>query len=281
MRIRQVLRSVVPWLAVGVPLVEVGLVLADVLPVGTALAVAVALEVLLAWVFLAEATLFRGAYRRTRQAGGTRGSAVLAGAEAALPRPVYWVVRSELGVLRALGRALRRRTVVRPGEEAFSYTSRIGVVLGTVIGLTPVEIGVVHLLLPWPTVRWVVFALAVYGLLWLIGFSLSLRQNPHTLDADALTLRFGQLRTVRVRLADVVAARVAATDGAKRNLEVTDDQVALSVMGETSVRLTLRLGSTVDLDGQAVPAEAVALFADDARRLVRELRTRLADPVRN
>ncbi|MQA32007.1 hypothetical protein [Modestobacter roseus] len=154
MRTRQLLRRVAPWLAVLVPLVQVGLVVADVLPVRTAVVVAVVLEVLLAGVFLAEAALFRGAYRRIRQGGGSRGSAVLAGAEAALPRPVYW------------------------------------------------------------------------------------------------------------------------------NLEVTDDQVALSVMGETSVRLTVRPGASVTLDGQPLPATAVALFADDPRRLVRELRTRLADPAR-
>ncbi|MGY1844949.1 hypothetical protein [Modestobacter sp. SYSU DS0875] len=277
---RQVLRRVVPWLAVGVPLVEAGLVVAGVLPVRTAVVVAVVLEVLVAGVFLAELALFRGAYRRTRVTGAGRGTAVLAGADAALPRPVYRLVRSELGVLRALGWAVRRHTVVRPGEEAFTYTSRIGVMLGTVIGLTPVEIGVVHLLLPWPTVRWVVFALAVWGMVWLIGFTLSLRQSPHTLGTDVLTLRFGQLRTVRVRLADVTEARVVATDGAKRTLEVAAGLVALSVMEETSVRLALRPGAAVDLDGQAVPAEAVALFADDPRRLVRELRTRLADPAR-
>ncbi|MGY1856821.1 hypothetical protein [Modestobacter sp. SYSU DS0290] len=271
---------VVPWLALLVPLVNAALAVTGALPVRTAVTVAVVLELLLAGVFLAEVRLFRRAYRRTRQAGETRGTAVLAGAEAALPRPVYWLVRSELGVLRALGWAVRRRTVVEPGAEAFPYTSRIGVMLGTVIGLTPVEIGVVHLLLPWPTVRWVVFALAVWGMVWLIGFALSLRQNPHTLGAEVLTLRFGRLRTVRVRLADVAEARVAATDGAKRNLEVAAGLVALSVMGETSVRLALRPGAAVDLDGQAVPAEAVALFADDPRRLVRELRTRPAHPAR-
>ncbi|MGY1839680.1 MULTISPECIES: hypothetical protein [unclassified Modestobacter] len=280
MRARQVFLRTAPWLAVLIPLADLGLVVAGVLPVRTAVVVAVVGEVLLAGVFLAEATLFRREYRRARDGGGSRGTAVLAGAAAALPRPVYWLIRSELGVLRALGWAVRRRTVVRPGEEAFSYTSRIGVLLGVVIGLTPVEIGVVHLLLPWPTVRWVVFALALWGMAWLIGFALSLRQNPHILGADELTLRFGQLRTAQVRLADVAEARVAATDGAERNFEVTADRVALSVAGETSVRLALRPGAAIELDGRTVPTEAVALFADDPRRLVRELRTRLADPAR-
>ncbi|MGY1750881.1 hypothetical protein [Modestobacter sp. SYSU DS0511] len=272
---------VVPWLALLVPLVNAALAVTGALPVRTAVVVAVVLELLLAGVFVAEAVLFRRAYRRVRTAGGSRGTALLAGAEAALPRPLHWLIRSELGVGRALFWALRRRTVVRPGEQPFSYTSRIGVVLGTVIGLTPVELGVVRLLLPWPTVRWVVLALGLWGLVWLIGFALSLRQNPHTLGPDQLTLRFGQLRTARVRLADVAAARVAATDGAKRTLEVTPEQVALSLMGETSVRLTLRPGATVDLDGAQVPAERVLFFADDPRGLVRELRSRLADPVRD
>ncbi|MGY2079366.1 hypothetical protein [Modestobacter sp. SYSU DS0657] len=96
----------------------------------------------------------------------------------------------------------------------------------------------------------VVLALGLWGLVWLIGFALSLRQSPHTLGADVLTLRFGQLRTARVRLADVSAARVAVTEGVKRTLEVSPEQSALSVMGETSVRLTLRPGATVDLEAR-------------------------------
>ena len=193
-----------PWLAVLLPLVDAGLALTGVLPVRTAVIVAVVGEVLLLGVAVAEWTLARRAHRRSRAAGGSRGAAVLAGLQAALPPPVYRLVRSELAVVRALGWAARRRTAVRPGEEAFSYTSRIGVLLGVMIGLTPVEMGVVHVLLPWPTVRWVVFALGLAGLFWLVGFVLSLRQHPHTLDDSTLTLRFGQLRTARVQLADVL-----------------------------------------------------------------------------
>ncbi|MGY2079365.1 hypothetical protein [Modestobacter sp. SYSU DS0657] len=127
---------VVPWSALLIPLVNAALAVTGALPVRTAVVVAVVLELLLAGVFVAEAALFRRAYRRAREAGGSRGTAVLAGGEAALPRPVYWLVRSELGVGRALLWAVRRRTVVRPGEQPFPYSSRIGVMLGTVIGIT-------------------------------------------------------------------------------------------------------------------------------------------------
>jgi hypothetical protein len=43
----------------------------------------------------------------------------------------------------------------------------------------------------WPVVRWSLFALGSYALLWVVGFGLSLRQRPHLLRADELVLRFG------------------------------------------------------------------------------------------
>jgi hypothetical protein len=187
------------------------------------------------------------------------------------------LVRAELALWRSLWWAVRRRRAVAPGQTAFSYTSRIGVMLWTTIALTPVEIVAVHLLLPWPTARVVVLVLSVGSLVWMLGFAFALQQRPHVLDGERLAVRFGSLREVVVRVADVVDARAATTVDHRRNLEVTDGQVVLSVLGESSVRVQLRPGATVELDGRPVAAERVLLFADDPRGLVRALREPAAE----
>ena len=185
------------------------------------------------------------------------------------------------GTVGALWWALRRRRDVPPGAAAFSYSSRMGVMLWVTVALTPVEVGAVHLLLPWPAVRWALVGLSVVSLVATVGFALSLGQRPHTLDREELRLRFSSLREVVVPVGDVVAVRPRTTLDQQRVLAVGDGQVSLSVLGETSVRLELRPGATVRVAGTDVPAEGVGFFADDPRGLTAALRALLADRARD
>ena len=266
-----------PWAAVLVPLLDAVLVIGGVLPPAAGIVVAVVLEALLVPVAFAEWALFRRGWRSARGRGAGRRAAAVAGFTAAAPVPVVRAARAEAGMWRSLWWALRRRRAVGPGEVPLSYTSRIGVMLWVTILLSPVEIVAVHLLLPWETVRLVVLVVSLVSLVWMLGFTLSLQQRPHVLGADRLVLRFGHLREAVVATADVAGARVATTVDHPRNLVVGEGSVALSVVGESSVRLRLHPAATVLLDGAPVSAEQVVFFADDARGAVRELRARIAE----
>jgi hypothetical protein len=186
-----------------------------------------------------------------------------------------------LGTAQALWWAGTRRRAIEPGQTPFSYSSRIGVMLWVTIALTPVEMGAVHLLLPWPAVRWAVFGLSLLALLGSVAFALALGQRPHTLDRDQLTVRFAFLREVVVPVADVVAVRPRTTLDHRRTLEVADGEITSSVLGETSVRLELRPGATVRVGDEEVPAERVALFADEPRGFTAALRELIADRARD
>jgi hypothetical protein len=271
---RRALARAAPWAAVLIPLVDLLLVVTGVLTVATAVVVAVVLEALLAVVVVAEWVAFRRAWRAARARGDRRSEALLAGLEATAPRPLVLLVRSETGMWQSLWWAVCRRRAVLPGQTALSYTSRIGVMLWVTIALTPIEMAAVHVLLPWHAVRVVVLVLSVVSLVWMLGFTLGLQQRPHVLGPDQLVLRFGHLREVVVPLADVVDARAATTVDHPRNLQLGEGQVALSVLGESSVRLQLRQGTVLSLDGRPVDAERVLFFADDPRAAVRDLRAR-------
>src|SRR3712207_1672584 len=156
----------------------------------------------------------------------------------------------DIGIWQSLWWAVRRRRAVLPGEVALSYTSRIGVMLWATIGLTPVEMAAVHVLLPWHGARVVLLVLSVVSLVVMVALALGLRQRPHVVTPDRLVLRFGHLREVVVRLADVVGAAAGTTVDHPRMLEAGDGRVALSVLGESSVRLTLRPGAVVTVDGR-------------------------------
>jgi hypothetical protein len=266
----------VPWAAVLLPPAELLLVVTGLLPVDVAVLVAVVLEVAFVAVLVAKWTAFRRAWRAERARGVRAGQALLAGVEAALPRPVAFVLRSEVGMAQSLWWAVRRRRLVRPGETPIPYTDRIGVMLWTTVGLSVLEVGAAHLLVPWPAVRWVLLGVGAYGLLWLVAFAFSVKQRPHTLGRDALTLRFGYFREVVVPVAGITAVTARVELGHKRNLASLDGRLSLSVMGETSVEVRLHPGTTVTLDGRPRDAERVVFFADDPRAVVRQLRARQA-----
>lgn len=262
------------WAVVAVPLADAVLAVTGVLDVRTAVVVGLALEVLLAGVIVAELVAFRRGYRRARAAGVPRSTAASAGLTAALPAPIVWFLRAEAGIAHALWRAVRRRS--RPdGGTALPYTDRIAVMLWTTVGIGVVETAVVHLLVPWPTLRWVLLVLSGYGLLWLVGLVCSLRQHPHVLGDAELVLRFAHLRGTRVPLDGLVAARRDVRTGHRHNVERLGGTLSLSVAGETSVELAFDPPVEVEVRGGSGRYDTVRFFADDPRAAVRLLGERL------
>ena len=258
---RRVASSAARWLALVIPLADVALVLTGVLSLRTGIVVALVLEALLAVVLVVEAAAFRRAYRVARRGGGSRRAGLVAGAEAVWPPVVFRLARAEAGVVRALWWAVRRRSDVGPGDVPLPYAGRFRLVLGALTVLGALETAVVHVLLPWETARWVLLAVSLYALVWVLGSGLSLFQHPHLLRDDELVLRFGHLRSVAVPLAGLVAVRRNAESEHRRVLVRDADRLVLSVMGDTDVEL--RFDPPVHVAGQGEPAARVAVWVDE------------------
>jgi hypothetical protein len=269
--VRTRLFGVSRWLLLVLPLLDLALVLSGVLDVRTGVAVGLVLEVLLVGVVIAEIAAFRAAYRTARDAGVGGWTAAGKGLGAAAPPPVAWAVRAETGMVRAIGWAVRGRREVRPGDIVLAYGSRLGVTLWSVGALGALETAVVHILLPWPVARWVLFGVSLYALVWMSGLALSVRQHPHVVRDGALLLRFGHLRTTVVPLAGAVRARARTENGHRRNVDRDGDTLVVSVMGETSVELTIDPPVPVAARGTRAPVARVLFFADDPRAAVRAL----------
>ena len=269
---RTVFPSAARWLTVVVPLADAALVLTGVLSLRTGIVVALVLEALLAVVLVVEAAAFRRAYRTVRRDGGGRRAALGAGAEAVWPPVVLRLVRAEAGVVRALWWAARHRSAVGPGDVPLPYAGRFRLVLGAVTALGVLETAVVHVLLPWETARWVLLAVSVYALVWVLGSGLSLLQHPHLLRDDELVLRSGHLRSIAVPLAGLVAVRRSVESEHARTVVRDGDRLVLSVMGDTDVEL--RFDPPVHVAGQDEPVARVAFWVDDPQTVVRLLRDR-------
>lgn len=272
MSVRTVFLSTARWLAVVIPLVDVALVLTGVLSLRTGIVVALVLETLLAVVLVVEAAVFRRAYRAVRRDGGGRRAALVAGAEAVWPPVVLRLARAEAGVVRALWWAARRRSAVGPDDVPLPYAGRFGLVLGAVTAFGVLETAVVHVLLPWETVRWVLLAVSLYALVWVLGSGLSLFQHPHLLRDDGLVLRSGHLHSIAVPLVGLVAVRRSVESEHARTVVRDGDRLVLSVMGDSNVEL--RLDPPVRVAGQGEPVARVSFWVDDPQAVVRLLRDR-------
>ena len=98
---------------------------------------------------------------------------------------------------------------------AFSYHKAIAPMIWVLIGLSSVELVVVHLLLAhwWPRVAAVVAIATMMGIGWLVTVVRSFRGMPVLLDADRLLMRVGRLRSVSVPT-DHIGGLRSSCDGA-------------------------------------------------------------------
>ena len=98
------------------------------------------------------------------------------------PNRATRLLRSQLGLARALWWAVRRRSDVGPADVAVPYNGPDRVLLCTLTVLAVLETAIVHVLVSWPVLRWALFVVSVYGVLGLIAFDGNLRnpQGPQT-----------------------------------------------------------------------------------------------------
>jgi hypothetical protein len=193
-----------------------------------------------------------------------------------------WLVVLEIGIWRSLFLLVTRRVPGRgPGVETFSYVRAPAPVIGAFIFVSALEMVVVHLLLPWETVRLIVLVVSVWGLLWMIGYLASLKVFPHLVGPDGLRVRSGTSADIAIPWEAVAAVRQrrgSVSSQRRVELERGDDGTVVSVpvLKLTRVEVVLRRPTTVALPGGPEQVTAVRLNADDHRGLVARAREHLA-----
>jgi len=184
----------------------------------------------------------------------------------------------ESAMWRSLFRWLLRRPVVDdPAEVPFSSAATVTPILVAFIALSAVEVPILHLILPWPTVRVISLALGFYGLLWMIGLLAAVRTRPHTVGPEGLRIRTGMAIDFTLpwdAIEDVRKEYRSLAGG--RSVQTIDDVLWLAVARQTSVDVLLRGPTTVPLgEGRSEPVTVIRCYADDPQALVAEARSHL------
>ncbi len=110
-----------------------------------------------------------------------------------------WLVLLEIGIWRSLFLWMTRRVPGQgPGALSFTYANQVSPVLGAFIFVSAVEAPVVHLLLPWDNLRFILLGISVWGLGWMVGFLASMRVFRHLLDGTGLRIRRGTTVDLRI-----------------------------------------------------------------------------------
>ncbi len=93
---------------------------------------------------------------------------------------------------------LLRRPIVGPGESAHPYIVGMRTNYAIFIGISAIEIPVLHFLIPWQTVRHILVVLSVWGLLWCLGLLAQSTRHPRLVTPGAVRLRYGATVDVRI-----------------------------------------------------------------------------------
>ena len=191
------------------------------------------------------------------------------------------VVTFELGLYRSLFRWVTRRPDVPSDAVAFGYIGAVAALLWAFIFGSATELVVLHLLLPWETVRIVVDVLGIWGLAWMLGMMASFRVHPHLVSDSGLRIRHGATTDMAVRWDDIATIRVRERSRDKSRAVQLDKAEGIAVLNvviasRTNVDITLRRPLVVPLRTGEESITEFRCYVDDARELVRRARGYLA-----
>jgi hypothetical protein len=208
-------------------------------------------------------------------------SAAAPGPDPAYGRP-FWrrALRFEVSMYVGLLRWWGRRPAVPAGATPLRYAGVIAPTLWLWTAVSAVEMVVVHLVLPWETVRTVLLVVSIWGLVWMLGLLGTQIAYPHLLErglaAPVLRLRSGRtldlpipldrIRTVESRMQSLPATVRRGRDSAR------PDQLFLGLSGMVNVHLGL--DGPIDLDTPAGRhrVEGISFWVDDPAAAVALLR---------
>ncbi|MCX2955020.1 hypothetical protein [Lentzea sp. NEAU-D7] len=160
------------------------------------------------------------------------------------------------------------------GARTFGYSAQVKPFLWVFIVVTPLEILLVELIVPW---FWLRATLLVFGVLsaLLLGWQIRmLSKFQHSVDDEHLWLRYAREFEYRIPLAAIENVTQSTTSRTlHRTRSVVDGTLVLEISGSTNVSLRLSAPQQIDLGRRgAHEVTKVEFWTDDPGGMVRALR---------
>ncbi len=189
----------------------------------------------------------------------------------------------ELNIYKSLLRWVFRRPSIPEGTEPVRYAQTVTPVMWLWIFASAMEVPLIHVLVPWETVRIIGLVIGVWGLLWMLGVLGGLNSYPHLIGEKVLRVRNGAMHDIHVPWAaiDTITFHDRDLDSSMWTLQPretprgTDLQVGVS--GRVNVHAVLHRPITVRTRKGDVQIAEISFWTDDPRQFVARAR-RLLNP---
>ncbi|GAA2655946.1 hypothetical protein [Paractinoplanes durhamensis] len=186
-------------------------------------------------------------------------------------RIVKFVIMYEVRLWIALFRWILRRPVRLPaGTTPFQYSGAVTMILAVLLFVSAIEIPILHLMLPWATVRAISLFVGAYGLFWMIGLLATMRVYPHLVGPAGLRIRNSITLDLPLAWSDIASVRVrprSMPPGGQTQVE--DGVLSFGMASGTTVDVVLARPTVVPVKKtRGEPVTAIRFHADDADGLV-------------
>lgn len=194
------------------------------------------------------------------------------------PAPVRTAIVAEVGLVTAVARVVTRRPprVPENGTAIVSTRGTLATPLAFAV-VTMIEIVVLHLVIPSPSLAGAVTLLSLYPLILLFGVIAIRWQHPHYATNTAFVLRNGSHTVATVYFANIRDATVIR-DGIATHPMVDGSLVRLANANGCSVSIQLASTQPITLTGRRRAPEhtitEIRLAADDPKSVIEMLRHR-------
>lgn len=189
-------------------------------------------------------------------------------------KALWRVVKFELDLYVALVRWMLRRPAVPEGARPWGYSRTATPVMWLWIFASAAEIPLVHVLVPWETVRLALLAVSVWGLAWMVGMLASLKAYPHLTDEVGIRVRHGKRADVRIPWSAVASVTRVDRDlpSSVRTFQPLETpagvDLQIGVSGRANVRVALVEPLEVPTPKGPLEVVAVTFLVDDPADLV-------------
>lgn len=171
-----------------------------------------------------------------------------------------------------------KRAKYKEGEYTYHKKSMFGAFVLLLLFITPAEITIMHIFLPWVWLKWVLVILAVYAFLWMVGVWLSLSAIPHRLEDNGLHISVGILAEGFVPYSKISSVEAKKTenlglDGLK--VDEACNESFFYVNGEADVLIKLKEPLVFKMwVSRTKPSMKVNLAVDDSSGFIKALTER-------
>ena len=167
------------------------------------------------------------------------------------------LIASEIAILRYGIVSWRKPDA--PGFTVHRRNDWATIVVCFIVAIAAESLGVHLLVQHWsPTVAWVITALDLYGILWLLGDYHALRLLPTTIEDGVLHLRYGLRWTADIPLPNIAAVKPAPADWKRKGV------MKVAMLDEPRLLIELREPVTAyGLAGLKRTVDAIAILPDD------------------